>query len=230
MCAVKKDISAWSSTHPLILALGRQSQVDLLSSRPAWSTHQVSQQPGLPRETLSPKTRNQIKSKLKKNMRIVSGETGACGAADKTGIVGRMGSAHTSCGCSWLLHFLHILVLLQLVCAGGCMRVWEGTHVCKCTHACGGQGQPAVRLSHRWVGPREWHLAWHLYLLSHLSLTPPRSVTGLCWACKPSARLQQRMRTSFCDTLKQFSGYFKLSHYYCICCWWSKLDNYFFYT
>jgi hypothetical protein len=42
---------------PLILAQGRQRQADLCSLRPALSTEQVLEQPGLYRETLSRKTK-----------------------------------------------------------------------------------------------------------------------------------------------------------------------------
>lgn len=48
-------------THLWFPALGRQRQVDLLSSRPTWSTKQVPEQPGvLHRETLPQNTNEKL--------------------------------------------------------------------------------------------------------------------------------------------------------------------------
>ena len=46
---------------PLISAVGRQRQADLLSSSPAWSIECILEQTGLRRETLSLKTNKQKK-------------------------------------------------------------------------------------------------------------------------------------------------------------------------
>jgi hypothetical protein len=55
-------VGQWWHT-PLIPVLGRQRQVEFLSSRPAWSTEWVPGQPGLHRETLSQKTKPQTNKK-----------------------------------------------------------------------------------------------------------------------------------------------------------------------
>jgi len=61
----KQTESSWAlQCMPLIPALRRHRQVDVLSVRPAWSTEQVPGQLGLHKETLSPKTKPNKPTKI----------------------------------------------------------------------------------------------------------------------------------------------------------------------